>query len=121
MIDLDLLTRIAELETENWLLRRELTKEYRSLPCALSLPRRQAMVLRTLLDFSPRWVTKEQLCARVYCDHLAIERPETTIESHMSHLRKNLRAVGVEIISKRFTGYAITKRDAELIEAMGAA
>jgi two-component system OmpR family response regulator len=73
----------------------------------LSLPRRELLVLETLLRRAGRTVTREGLEEAVYGydDDIA----SNTLESHVSRLRKRLfeRNAGVEIHTVRGVGYLI--------------
>lgn len=71
----------------------------------LDLPRRELAVLECLLDRRGRIVSKAQLMDHVYGIGADVE--ETTIEPHVSRLRKRLAGHGVSIRTARGLGYMI--------------
>lgn len=75
---------------------------------ALPLPRRERRVLEVLAGARGRFVTKAQLFSAVY-GVFATEIEESVVESHVSKLRRKLRAaLGQDpIVSRRFQGYAM--------------
>ena len=77
-----------------------------------ALPRRERCVLEYLASIGERRATKAQLHGAVYGLYDG-EVEETVIESHVSKLRKKLRAaLGYDPIeSKRFLGYRLVLRD----------
>ena len=84
----------------------------------LSLPRRERRVLEHLASIGERRATKAQLHGAVYGIYdEAVE--ETVIESHVSKLRKKLRAaLGYDPIeSKRFLGYRLVCEEPRLTAA----
>lgn len=113
-----LLRRNAELETEAWLLRRELHKEYPAISSELALPRREAQVLGLLIERAPLWVSKAQFVSRMYgLDDFEVS--EEVVESHVSKLKTKLeKSVGVVIRAERFFGYALAKVDAVYLKGI---
>lgn len=64
-------------------------------------------------------LTRDQLHTVIYGDRLEADQPEPqVIESHVSKLRKKLRAFGVEITSRRFQGYAIPPASKALVRTL---
>lgn len=74
----------------------------------MSLPRRERRILEFMLRNRGRWVTKSQVFNAVY-GLFDTEVDEAVVESHVSKLRKKLRArLGYDPIeSKRYLGYTI--------------
>ena len=74
----------------------------------LALPRRERRVLEVLAGARGRFVTKAQLFSAVY-GVFATDIEESVVESHVSKLRRKLRAaLGHDpITSRRFQGYAM--------------
>jgi two-component system, OmpR family, flagellar system response regulator FtcR len=72
------------------------------------LPRRERRILEYLYSIGGRRASKGQLFDAVY-GHFDEEVDENVIESHVSKLRKKLRAkLGFEVVdSKRFLGYRL--------------
>lgn len=70
-----------------------------------TLPRREVSVLERLLDANGRTVPKADLIRHTYGVGADVE--ESAIESHISRLRKRLRAHGILIRVQRGLGYSI--------------
>ena len=79
---------------------------------ALELPRRERRILEYLIANKGRRVTKTQIFNAIY-GIFDENVEENVVESHVSKLRKKLRArLGYDPIdSKRFLGYCIESRD----------
>lgn len=74
------------------------------------LPRREATVLENLLRSAGRPVSKSLLEDRLYA--YGEEVASNSVEVHIHHLRKRLKAAGasVEIQTRRGTGYVLTDK-----------
>jgi DNA-binding response OmpR family regulator len=74
----------------------------------MMLPRRERRILEFMMRNRGRWVTKSQVFNAVY-GLFDAEVDEAVVESHVSKLRKKLRArLGHDPIdSKRYLGYTI--------------
>lgn len=73
----------------------------------VSLPRREATILEYLWGRPGKMITKTALFEAIY---LLLDEPEcgeAVIESHMSKMRKKVKAAGVVIRSERFKGYQL--------------
>ncbi len=109
----DLAIENGVLRRENEALRDRVTRLERCLfgpdvPYALlGLPNVEQRILAALMKRTV--LTKDQLFEVVYSDRHEADQPAEAqvIESHISKLRKRLRAFGVEVTSQRFVGYAI--------------
>ncbi len=80
----------------------------------LALPRRERRILEYLASIGDRRATKAQIYSAIY--GLFNENvEETVVESHISKLRKKLRAtLGYDpICSKRFLGYRLVTKPEE--------
>lgn len=75
----------------------------------MALPRRERRILEFMMRNRGRWVTKTQVFNAVY-GLFDAEVDEAVVESHVSKLRKKLRAkLGYDPIdSKRYLGYTIS-------------
>lgn len=75
---------------------------------ALTLPRRELRILEYMVTHQGRWITKTQIFNAIY-GVFDSTFDESVIESHISKLRKKLRArLGYDaILSKRFVGYRL--------------
>lgn len=74
----------------------------------VTLPRREAQIFEVLFDRRGRMVSKESLFVELYrFDQSAEPESWNVVESHMSKMRKKLKAIGVEILSERFKGYLL--------------
>lgn len=75
---------------------------------SLTLPRRELRILEYMVTHQGRWITKTQLFNAIY-GIFDSSFDESVIESHVSKLRKKLRArLGHDpILSKRFVGYRL--------------
>lgn len=83
------------------------TRELSAAGQPLVLPRREWLVLETLLDHQGRTVPRERLQERVYGD--AEDIRSNTLDAHVSRLRSKLEQAGamVEIHSIRGVGYLL--------------
>jgi DNA-binding response OmpR family regulator len=75
---------------------------------SLPLPRRELRILEYMVAHQGRWITKTRLFNAIY-GIFDSSFDESVIESHISKLRKKLRAqLGYDpILSKRFVGYCL--------------
>lgn len=75
---------------------------------ALTLPRRELRILEYMVAHQGRWITKTQIFNAIY-GIFDSSFDESVIESHVSKLRKKLKArLGYDpILSKRFVGYRL--------------
>lgn len=76
----------------------------------LTLPRRELRILEYMVSHQGRWLTKTQIFNAIY-GIFNSHFDESVIESHISKLRKKLRArLGHDpILSKRYVGYRLDK------------
>lgn len=97
--------RVGELEEENRFLRDCLTPGDGRFH-SLGLRRAGRIILARLYDASPRLVTFESLIASISSERA--EAPSRCLMTYLSRIRKSTRHLGVEIVTVRNVGYAMT-------------
>ncbi len=77
------------------------------------LPRRELRILEYMVSHQGKWISKSQIFNAIYGIFNA-DLDESVVESHMSKLRKKLRArLGYDLIqSKRYVGYKLIEAGA---------